>query len=373
MKKLRIGIDATALPPNHSGAGKYIFQLITNLSEIDFQNDYFIFTNSPKTFSKIQNSNFNFQTINFPNKFQRIWWEQNSLPKLTKELQLDVLHSPHYTFPLKEVSCKKIVTIHDLTFFLFPELHLASKRIFFQKFTELATKKADKILTVSESTKKDLAKIFPKSEAKTLAISLGISKHFRNGTKDFEFLRKKGLTENYLLFVGTIEPRKNVEILLLAYKNLLEQKKVSEKLVLVGQFGWKCEKVKSLLKEPLLFKNVKHFGFVEETDLVKFYQNAKAVVYPSIYEGFGFPPLEALACEVPVLSGENSAIVENVKDCALLLNCEKIPELEKGIVEVLKNVTWKQVAEKSAEKVKQEFFWQKTAEKTLEVYLSVTN
>ncbi len=373
MKKLRIGIDATALPPNLSGAGKYIFQLILNLSKIDFENEYFVFTNSLKTFSKIKNPNFNFQEINFSSRVKRIWWEQNSLPKLVKKFQLDLLHSPHYTFPLKKLSCKKVVTIHDLTFFLFPELHLKSKRIFFQKFTEFATKKADKILTVSENTKKDLVKFFPPSASKTVSISLGISEHFGKGSKDSNFLIEKGLSENYLLFVGTIEPRKNVETLLLAYKSLVKQKKISEKLVLVGQFGWKFEKVKSLLEDSLLTKNVKHFGFVSETDLVKFYQNAKAVVYPSIYEGFGFPPLEAIACGIPILSGRNSAIQENVQDFALLLELKKKDELENGILEILENEKWKQISEGAAEKIKNDFNWQKTAEKTLKVYQSVTN
>lgn len=372
MKKLRIGIDATALPPNLSGAGKYIFQLILNLSKIDTENEYFIFTNSRIFFSKIKNPNFRFQEFNFTSRLKRILWEQNSLPKFTKELKLDILHSPHYTFPLKKLSCKKVVTIHDLTFFLFPTLHLKSKRIFFQKFTELATKKADKILTVSENTKKDLVRFFPKSASKTVSTSLGIGEHFKIGSKNLEFLKKNDLSENYLLCVGTIEPRKNVETLLLAYKNLLEQKKIYEKLVLVGQFGWKYEKVKSLLKEPLLTKNVKHFGFVNETDLVKFYQNAKAVIYPSIYEGFGFPPLEALACGKPVFSGNNSAIEENVRDLALLLDCGKVAEVENGIIEILQNENWKQIAEDSAERIDKDFSWQRTAEKTLEVYRSVT-
>lgn len=373
MKKLRIGIDATALPANLSGAGKYIFELVLNLSKIDSYNEYFIFTNSLKTFSKIEPSNFNFREINFSSRLKRILWEQNSLPELTKELQLDILHSPHYTFPIKKLSCKKVVTIHDLTFFLFPEFHLKSKKIFFQKFTELATEKADKILTVSENTKKDLIKIFPACKNKTVSVSLGISEHFEKGEKDFEFLEKNNLDENYLLFVGTIEPRKNVENLLLAYKNLIQQKKISEKLVLVGQFGWKCEKVKILLQDSLLTKNVKHFGFVSEGDLVKFYRNAKAVVYPSIYEGFGFPPLEALACGIPVFSGKNSAIEENVKNLASLLVCKKIDEIEKGIYEIVKNEKWKQVAEESIEKIKNGFSWLKTAEKTLEVFQNLTS
>jgi len=344
--------------------------MVKNLLKLDKKNEYFLIHTKNKKYNF--EGNYTEITLPFfstiPRKLITGTWY---FEKICKDLNLDIIHdlgqiSPFFT----KSKAKKILTVFDLASVLFPEKFSIYARICI-KFYPLIFKNTDKIITISENSKKDIMNIYKIPEEQIIVTNLGVDKKFKKiknkkALKDVK--NKYDLPENFILFVGTIEPRKNLENLIRVYSKY-ENK--GTKLVIVGKTGWKYKPFFKTLEQLNLNKDIKLMGFVEDDDLPYFYNLAKVFVYPSFYEGFGLPPLEAMACGCPVITSNTSSLPEVVGKAGLMINPyslenELIPALQK----IFYNLNYRNNLIKKGFLQAKKFNWENSVKKILRLYNS---
>jgi glycosyltransferase involved in cell wall biosynthesis len=384
---LRIGIDISALL-NHGvdiGAGRYIINLVQNLLQIDRKNTY-ILTGRYTSESHLEiayNLKKDFKDSKIELKFfgtsqkKLDLWNRFKLPPLELlGFKADMLHCPDYLIP-PTLNRNIVLTIHDLAFIRFPEFNFDW---FIKKYTSEVKKNAHiskKIIADSESTRNDIVKFFKIDPARVEVVYLAadnIFKKLSEKEKNIDVLKKYKINKKYILSVGTIEPRKNFTALIKAFNHIKQRKTSSSyKLVIAGRTGWKSEaayleREKSPYREDILFT-----GRVPDQDLVQIYNQAELFVYPSLFEGFGFPPLEAMSCGLPVIASDTSSLKEVVGDAGILVPPGNNIELQKQILNVLETKEIKEkLKEKSLMRAKK-FSWEETAQKTLDIYNKTTS
>lgn len=400
---MRIGIDCrTILNPGYgenAGVGHYTFYLVNYLLKIDKDNQYILFFDNLLSRSAVQEvieKATNVQIRFFP--FHRY---KHYLPfifshilmaaALDKE-QLDVFHSPSYTLPLAYKG-KSVVTVHDLAIYKHPEW-FAKKKLVGQNFSTKmvvpqSLKKAKKIIAVSKHTKKDIQEIFKTQSEKIRVIYEGVT--FRNLPSKNEtvcgfktkicfddLMIKYGLKENYILFLGTIEPRKNIDSLIKVFCQLVQKKKdflENYQLILAGAKGWKYDKVFKTLEEcQKKLKNkdaVKYIGYVPGQDKFALMKYATCFVFPSLYEGFGLPVLEAMSLGVPTITSNVSALPEVSGSAAVLINPYRLESIYEALLKVLLDKKLRDELSKRSVSQAKKFSWEKCAKETLKVYESV--
>jgi len=356
------------------GAGKYIIQLVRSLASLDTDHNFVIFAHQSgrNLFEIPDNPAIHWKIIPDKPPALRLIWEQTVFPVLIRRTGVSILHSMHYTQPLL-LPCKSVVTFHDLTFFLFPEHHTRPKRIFFPVAMQLSARNSNAIITGSESTRNDAIRLLGVPPAKIHTVPYGIGKEFRpiKGASLLEECRRKyNLPPEFILSVGLIEPRKNLPLLLHAYKKLANEIKIPP-LVIVGRHGWGSKQVQHLIETLDIKSKVLFTGYVSAQDLPMVYNLAKLFVYPSIYEGFGFPPLEAMACGTAVISTSVSAMLDNLNDAGYLVPPNDETALAHAIRTVLTNQDVREDLSSKGLKRAADFTWKHTAQETLKVYQSL--
>ena len=372
--KVRIGIDATALPQQPVGAGNYIIQLIRALVKANFDHQLVIYTqqHSPDLINLPADAEVEWRIVSDMTPGFRLVWEQTSFPGLIRRDKVNLLHSLHYTKPLR-LQCASVVTFHDMTFFLYPQLHTRARRLFFPPMMKLSAKQADEIVTVSESTRRDVIRLLGVDPDKVSTTQLGVDASFRV-IDDLQakkvIVTKYDLPEEFILYLGTIEPRKNLPLLMRAYR-LLVDSGTRLKLILVGKYGWMYQEVFNLVSELNLEDMVRFTGYIPQDELPLVYNLASLFVYPTIYEGFGIPVLEAMACGVPVISSDIASLPEIVGEAGIL-----VPAGDLGAYfSAMKLVTDDQdLRGKLIDQGKlraSEFSWERTAQLTQQVYQKV--
>ena len=372
---MRIGFDATAIPALRAGAGNYIYHLIHALSQVDRENEYFVFAQKTQVQDlQVSNKNFNVIAVPVHGRALRLLWEQVTLPRYVRQLRLALLHSPHYTMPLL-AQVKSVVTFHDMTFFLFPHLHRLHYRVPFQNMIRWSADRADRIITVSDSTKHDTQRCLNVSPQKLITIPLAASTEFRpvSEAEAATFCERQRLEiRKYICFVGVLEPRKGISVLINAFAKLA--KEFSDlTLVIAGKKGWMYDDIVAAAKNLGLSERVRFLGYLDETDLICLINGAKVFVYPSLYEGFGIPVLEAMQCGTPVITTNVSSLPEVAGDAALLVG----PNDSEALVQALRQVLTqpelaKAMSERGMARAKT-FEWKRTATETLSVYETVLN
>ena len=374
---MRIAIDATIIRKEITGTGFYITNLINGLIKIDNLNNYYIFGDEQylRKYIKIDKDNFKVVHKRFKNRIIRVLWEYFIFPFELKKLKIDILHSPNYITPLLKFGFKIILTIHDLTFLLFPEKYTTTKRWLFGKMIPISIKKSDKIVAVSKNTKKDILKFFSIPDDKILVTYESYPEYYnfsidKAGAKDI--FKKYGIEKNFILYVGMIEPRKNIIFLLKAFVEL--DKDLELDLVIVGKKGWYFKEIEKYMKNTinLRLKNKIIFtGYIPEHELKYFYRLALMFVYPTLYEGFGLPPLQAMACGTPVITSNISSLPEVVGDAAIKINPDDLGELKNSIKWLYKNEEKRdELIKKGLENVKK-FSLENAALNVLSVYNSL--
>ena len=372
---MRIGIDATALPANPAGAGTYTSELIRALAQIDAPHEWFIFTHpGGKAYINLPDKP-SLHWVLTPQKspLRRLIWEQTVFPFLVHRLKLELLHSLHYTRPIF-LPCPSVVTFHDMTFFLYPQVHTRSKRFFFPAAIRFSARTASALIAVSESTRRDAIRLLNIPAAKIYTTPNGVSPVFRpvSDPQRLQACREKHhLPDKFILFVGTIEPRKNLPLLLKAYHGLLSSPpwmQAVPSLVLAGQMGWMVNDVLHQIETLGLQEKVHLTGYIPPEELPLVYNLASVFVYPSIYEGFGLPALEAMACGTPVITTNTSAMADYVGDAGILVP----PNNQEALVQAMQTLLMDQdlqhsLAQKGQEQAAQ-FTWERTAQETLKVY-----
>jgi len=378
---MRIGIDATPLPKEPVGAGTYIIQLIRALAAYNVEHEaskedleFFIFAHQSgrELINTPASSRVNWIILPEKHPVHRLVWEQTMLPILVSRLKIDLLHSLHYTRPAI-LPCASVVTFHDMTFLLYPHLHSRTKRTFFPLAIRLSAKYSHTLIATSEHTRQDSIKLLNIPAHKIITVSNGINEEFRpiSDVAQLEDCRRKHrLPEEFILYVGLIEPRKNLPLLLRAYSRIAVKGNCPS-LVIAGRFGWMCEDIARQLEALDLEDKILFTGYLPAQDLPMVYNLAQIFVYPSLYEGFGFPPLEAMSCGTPVITTSVSAIIDHVGDAGILVPPQDEDALLKAMQRLLGDRELRKILSIRGRERAANFTWKRTAQETLKVYQRV--
>lgn len=371
--KMKIAIIGDALDLQYAGIHIYTRELIRNLAKIDQKNEYLLLR--PK---KSQNEFPNVREIEMPvsNGLHQRARLFTSVPAKLKKEKPDIVFEPGHFGPFNlPKKIKRVTMIHDLTPVLFPEYHSKSSHYFHRLLLPNILKNATHILTNSEHSKKDILQHYPITKNKITAIHLGKDEIFKPHTNIIEnqkVLKKYGIQKPFLLHVGTIEPRKNLLLLLEAFEQLKKEEKHKDlKLVLVGKKGWKMEAFYDKLENSPIKKDVIFPGYVERKHLPILYSECQLFVYPSHYEGFGIPIVEAMACGAPVLSSNASCLPEVGGEAASYFSPNALDELLRQMQRVLSDDELRIEIKTKSIKQASYFSWERTARETLAVFESV--
>lgn len=345
-----------------TGKGIYTYNLVKNLLRIDPANEYLLYTNAISgDLAYFQNSHI--RVIHKPS-----WrWHFSVIKDFTLKGG-DVFFSPtSYIIPAfmpKKIAC--IMAVHDLVAFLHPQMHQTRAMIMEKLFLRMALARCKHVLVPSQNTKHDLVKIFRCPDKKVSVTPLGVSEDFFENPKIplLEVKKKYGLPNEFVLTVSGLEPRKNVEKIVGAFGQIAG-KFPHVKLVIVGGKGWKSDRIqKEIAQKKGLIIHIENCG---PEELRAFYRLAKVFVYPSLYEGFGLPPLEAMASGCPVICSNTSSLPEVCGDAALLINPENQNELAEALQKLLADHNLQKSLHEKGLIQARKFVWQKTAEKTLAI------
>ena len=337
---MKITVNALQVAKKNSGIGIYIINLVGELIQ-NHPADYLIyhsqdadaaawFTRGKARFREIKADKHNLFSRNFFEIFQFAWDVRKNRP--------DIFFAPDTKLPWGlPKRMKKIVTVHDLAVFKYPETYQKSRVLYWRLLFSSSVHRADRVVVISESTKRDVQELFRISEDKISVIYNGVGAEFKPlGDSDrCDIIRAKySLPEKYILFVGIFSPRKNLGRLIEAFAEL-RQAGLPHKLVIAGETGWKFHQDLSLVEELGLSEEIHFPGYIDEADLPYLYSLADVLAYPSIYEGFGLPLLEAMACGTPVVASQTSAMPEVVGAAGLLVDPYSVPEIAAALQRVL--------------------------------------
>jgi len=384
-RKLRIGLEVSSLI-NHGqdiGAGRYILNLVRSLLDIDSINSYLLFGTHTDTkyldlaFSLrrgLPDRRIDFRFTKIPEKCMKAQERLKFPPIEFMGFKADVFHCMDYMIP-PTFNKNIVLTVHDLAFMRFPEFNF---EWFVKKYSLMAARNianSKKVLASSESTGADIIKFYGTVPEKVEVVHLAAGPVFKKfGPEDIDkaAVSKFGISGPYILSVGTIEPRKDFVTLIKAY-NVARDKDpdFSHKLVIAGRTGWKSESTYhehglSPFKGDIIFTDR-----ISDQELVQLYNQADIFAYTSLFEGFGFPPLEAMSCGLPVICSDSSSICEVVGDAGILVSPGDIAGFADNILKVLSDGSLMKRLSSNSLKRAEKFSWEQTARKTLEVYKSI--
>lgn len=376
---MNIGIDLRTLQEKHrTGVGEYTFNLLQAVLKLDQSNRYFLFTNSIKP---LKNQNFSqpnttFVHTRYPNKLFNflIYLRILKIDKFLPE-KIDCWYSPNLNFTSLSKTTKHILVIHDLSYEFYPEFYTFKQRLwhYFLNPKKLCSE-ADVIIVPSENTKRDLIKYYQINTDKIQIVNPSISPNFKLDSKTLEIqkslLKKKyDLPDNFILFLGSIEPRKNLNCLIRAYEKLPENLTKKYHLIIAGATGWKNYSIYNFANKSKLKHRIKFLGYLKDEDKPALYSLSDIFIFPSIYEGFGMPILEAMQMGVPIISSNRSSLNEVAKNSALLINPTSIQSLTCGMQSLLSNNDLRNIYKKRGLEMASKF----SSEKSAEIWLRIIN
>lgn len=382
IKNMKIGIDIRCLSEGRrTGVEEYSLNLLEKILKEDSDNKYVLFLNSWKK-PKLEidflknHKNVELKISRFPNKILNFFLWYFDWPKLDKLIGgVDVFFMPNLNFVALSPKVKLILTVHDLSFEYYPETFSWKRRLWHIFINpQKIIRRADKVLAVSDSTRNDLIGFYKINPAKVETVYNGVGEVFgridRNDPKLLRIKEKYALPFNFILFLGTFEPRKNIGGIVRAYERMRQEggsQLEKYKLVIAGSEGWKSAKLKREIKKSSLAKDIYQVKFIDEEDKVFVYNLAALFVYPSFFEGFGLPPLEAIKCGVPVIVSDNSSMVETVGEAGILTDAFSADEIALAMKEFLIDKDLKKEFYPAGIRQAQKFTWTKAAKKFLEI------
>ena len=368
-RAIHVGVNAhlLSLAEGYRSAGInwYIYHLLCHLPEADSRIDYTLFL-SERRYAAAPGVHVQLSRLPTHRPWARIVWEQVAQPGIVSRMGVDLVHEPAFVGPLAS-ACPFVVTIHDLSFLFYPQGFRTLNRLYLKLFTRWSVQRARRIIAVSESTKRDLAQQYGISPARIDVVYNGVDSSFRPlpAAEVAAFKAERGLPERFILFVGTLEPRKNVVRLIEAYARLAEDR---PPLMLVGGKGWLYDEIFALVEALNLADQVRFVGYVPAQDLPLWYNAADLFVYPSLYEGFGLPPLEAMACGTPVITSTASSLPEVVGQAGLLVDPTDAEALTAAMEQVLASTGMQEKMRMAGLAQARSFSWQETACRTVASY-----
>lgn len=374
-EKLNVGLCAhlMSLGRDYRGAGAtwYIFNTLCHLPVAAPELHYTAFLNE-RRFTPPQGMRVRRSSWPTATPYGRIAWEQLRAPLALRQEQIDVLHAMAFVAPILS-SCPTVVTVLDLSFLRFPAAFKTFKRVYLRSMTRLSVRRAARVIAISESTRRDVIDLLGVPAERVTRVYCGVDPSFRPLASDrvAAFRREKRLSDRFLLFLGTIEPRKNVVTLVQAFAALVAsdpREMADVQLVLAGSQGWLADPVYACVEELGLQDRVRFAGYVPEEEKALWYNAATCFCYPSLYEGFGLPPLEAMACGVPVVTSNVSSLPEVVGEDALTVNPLDGAALCEAMRRVLVDPDLRaQLAARGLARARQ-FSWLDAARQTADIY-----
>lgn len=376
---MRIGIDARFYGTTGKGLGRYTQKLIEYLERFDQENEYVIL---------LRKENWD-QYTPYNNNFYKVladyqWYtfqEQIQFPRLLYQQKLDVVHFPHFNVPVF-FKGKFVVTIHDLILTHYPTIRASTlspilyifKHRAYKYVITKAVNKAQQILTVSEFTKNDIIKHFHLTDPSRVIVTyegVDIPNDSMSNDEKENLLKRFSITKPYVLYVGNVYPHKNLELFLKAFKDIITRKKDLQ-LVLVGKEDYFFKRLRIQVEKTDLSKTIVFTGFVSDSELFTLYANAQLFVFPSLYEGFGLPPLEAMAMGTPVVASRATSIPEVCGDAAVYFDPKDIYDMIQSVESVLKDEEIRKKLIENGNKRIQNFHWENMARETLHVYRTIS-
>lgn len=372
---MKIGVNAMQVRAAKSGVGQYIHALLDSAVRLAPDDEFLIYCNAANE------PNYRYDT---PNSRTKIWglsgaprpvrlsYEAALLPTQLNRDALDVFHGASNFLPARRADCPYVVSIHDLSYHVHPERCPPMRRYYWYAMTQRTVALADRILTISQNSRNDIIRFFPHAEAKTRVISLAAHRRFQRLDLQREQSELAPLEDRltgrpYVLYLGTLEPGKNVSRIVKSF-DAVAADFPEHVLVLAGDKGWLYESVFETIDASKHRDRIFYVGHVGDNQAVHLFNFAEAFVFPSLYEGFGLPPLEAMACGCPVITSNRSSIPEVVGNAARLIDPENDAELTQALQEVLGNRALRDEMRQAGLERAQQFSWDKCAVETLGVY-----
>ena len=368
----RIGIDGTPLLGERSGVGNYTGRLLAALLKLTPQWEYLLFSNRPLNGLETELQN----ATQVKRYFQRSrWlWMQTVLPGSIRRTRADLCHFTNALAPLWQPA-PFVLTIHDASLYVYGHYHPRARHLTMRMTLPIVARRASAIITVSNHSRDELVTILGLPREKIHVVYEAAAQCFRPvrepGTLSY-LRRKYRLPDKFLLFVGTLEPRKNLVRLARAIGRVRRQG-LEHKVVLVGPMGWMMEGFEREVEALGLKDDIIYLGYVAGDDLPGIYSLATAFVFPSLYEGFGLPPLEAMACGTPVLTSDRSSLAEVCGEAALLVDPNSEKAIAAGLTRLLRDETLQhELRQRGLQHVKQ-YSWERAARETASIYRRILN
>ena len=361
---MRIGLDGLPLTQVKTGVGTYTVELARALAAQAPHDEFQLI--SPRPFADASSQNGMPENLSLvyskPNLFARRWWSLG-LPSYLRRTSTALFHGTNFEVPLRG-NCPSVITIHDLSLLLHSSTHEARAVLRARVRLPRMARKAAFVITDSEQVRREVCEHLGIEPGKVIAIPLAPQGSFVPAPVEVaaEVRRRLGVEDEFVLYAGTIEPRKNLATLLTAFEDVLRTTELRPQLVIAGKLGWKQNDLANRLEKS---DRIKLAGYVSDADLRALYSSCRAFVYPSIYEGFGLPPLEAMACGAPVIS---SAVPSVTNGVARVIEATDVQGLATNIVELISDVRARESLSAAGREHAAKFSWAQTAMLTREVY-----
>ena len=372
---MRVAIDYTPALRQRGGIGRYTRGLVRALASMDSSGEYVLLVSKDAPADDFRwPENFRSRRLPLSDRIAAILWQRLRLPIPVEIFSgpLDIYHSPNYALPPIRSSAA-IVTIHDLSFWKFPEYAEPSLRAYLMSVVQKSTARAEHILADSEATRQDVVDLLCAPPEKVSVVYSGVEPRFRPVPDMVSGVREKYNLGDapFVLSLGTLEPRKNFDGLVRAFGLMKRAHRLPHHLVIAGGKGWQYDGIFREVEHSPYREQIHMPGFVEDEDLPAFYTAADLFAFPSHYEGFGLPPLEAMACGTPVVAAKNSSLPEVLGEAALWVSAEDEGGIAEGMARLLSDEQLRRSLIASGLRRARQFTWERGAARLLEVYQRV--
>src|SRR6266446_1341198 len=374
---MRIGLDGFPLLTSLTGVGHYTFELARALAMLAPSDQFELVAPGPFPGSIIEDirltcpDNLRAFTV-AANSIRRRRWLAVGLPLYLRKASLDLFHGTNYEVPLWSKR-RSVLTIHDLSILLHADTHEADLVRRARRRLPVMARSASMIITATESVRREICEHLHVKADRVAVTPFAPRSSFQampakqaNQTKE-----RLGIEDEFVLFVGTVEPRKNLLTLMRAFDQILRQTSRRPQLVVVGAEGWLMDELFAFIQQSSIGDRLLLTGFLDDGDLRALYSSCTVFVYPSIYEGFGLPPLEAMACGAPVIAGNIATFQETLGSAAQLVEPNDVEAFARSIVEILDDEDRRRALSRRGLEQAAKFSWQRTAKLTLEVYREI--
>lgn len=363
IKKLRIGVDARILSESITGIGRYSYEILSRL--VDFGHHWFLYSHQPIIVGNWNKANVHLRTSNIcGGRVFRMLWAQTMLPMLANRDALDIYWAPSPRIPFfLSPKCTKVVTVHDLVWKHAGSTMRPLSRFLDSLMVPQSVRSSNTVIAVSNSTKRDLCEEVPEIESKIKVILSGANHKFVNAVSDVACT-----FSNFILFVGTLEPRKNLSRFLQAFSLVPENIRKDVSILIVGGDGWGGVNVSKIATNLGIGERVRILGYISDAELQVLYSKALFLAMPSLYEGFGLPLVEAMKYGTPSLTSNISSMPEIAADAAVLVDPYNIYSISSGISKLLSDKSYLNFLKDRALLRHNNFSWDIAAQKTMSVF-----